>query len=148
MKSRKASWHSSVIAFEGNKEYNKGKGNYDMQTKSSFGFFLEYVNDIEAAKYFYSEVLGLAVQRTSPTFVQFEHFAIASDESLSGTNEPEVYWQVENAQAAFEAISRGAEVILPPTQKPFGTVFAVRSPSGQALYLIEFARQRPSQTVG
>ncbi len=50
-----------------------------------FGFILEYVSDIETAKSFYTDVLGFKVERYHPTFVQFEHFAIASDESLSGT---------------------------------------------------------------
>jgi len=50
-----------------------------------FGFVLEYVTDIEATKRFYVEVLGLEVERSSPAFIQFNNFAIASDESMSST---------------------------------------------------------------
>ena len=54
-----------------------------MTIKPEFGFILEYVTDIEAAKRFYINVMGLEVGRTSPVFVQFKHFAIASDEPLA-----------------------------------------------------------------
>jgi len=58
-----------------------------MTTKPQFGFALQYVTDIQAAKRLYVDVLGLEVQREAPVFVQFPNFAIASDESISGTGE-------------------------------------------------------------
>ncbi len=118
-----------------------------MSIKPSFGFVLEYVTDIEAAKRFYVEVLGLEVERYHPTFVQFDHFAIASDESLSGTREPEVYWLVDDAEAAFNELSPKEEVTVPLRQMPFGKVFAIKDPNGRPRFLLEFARQRPSQPV-
>lgn len=118
-----------------------------MSNKPEFGFILEYVKDIEAAKRFYVEVLGLEVERTSPVFVQFKNFAIASDEPLGGTGEPEVYWLVEDAQAAYDDLSQKAEIILPLKQMPFGKVFSIKDPAGCPLYLIEFAEDRPSQAV-
>jgi hypothetical protein len=30
---------------------------------------------------------------------------------------------------------------------PFGTVFGIKDPDGQTRYLVEFAKQRPSQSV-
>lgn len=105
-----------------------------MNKKPEFGFILEYVTDIEAAKEFYVSVMGLKVERTSPVFVQFKHFAIASDESLSGTNEPEVYWIVEDVQAAFQDLSVRAEVIMPLKEMPFGKVFSIKDPAGR-LYI-------------
>ncbi len=118
-----------------------------MSTKAKFGFVLEYVTDIQAAKQFYVEVLGLQVERHHPTFVQFSNFAIASDESMSGNRDPEVYWLVADAQAAFNDLSQKAKVILPLKQMPFGQVFAIQDPAGQPLYLLEFAQNRPSQPV-
>lgn len=118
-----------------------------MIKKPEFGFILEYVTDIEAAKEFYVNVMGLKVERTSPVFVQFDHFAIASDESLSGTNEPEVYWLVEDAQAAIVELSTRAEVIMPLKEMPFGKVFSIKDPAGRPLYLIEFSKDRPSQPL-
>ena len=118
-----------------------------MINQPKFGFVLEYVTDIEAAKRFYVEVLGFKVERTNPVFVQFDHFAIASDESLGGKRDPEVYWVVDDVEAAFKDLSPNAEVILPLKQMPFGKVFSIKDPAGQPLYLIEFAQNRPSQAV-
>lgn len=118
-----------------------------MSNKPKFGFVLEYVTDIEAAKRFYVEILGLEVERYSPVYVQFDHFAIASDESMSGNRDPEVYWLVNDADAAFSDFSQKAEVILPPKQMPFGKVFGIKDTAGQPLYMLEFAKNRPSQLV-
>ena len=77
-----------------------------MSNKPEFGFVVEYVTDIEAAKRFYVEVLGLKVERDSPVYVQFNHFALASDESMSGNRAPEVYWLVDDVEAAFSEFSQ------------------------------------------
>ena len=118
-----------------------------MSNQPVFGFVLEYVTDIEAAKRFYVEVLGLEVGRVSPVFVQFKNFAIASDASMTGSRDPEVYWLVEDAEAAFADLSQKAEVVAPLKQMPFGKVFGIKDPAGQPLFLVEFAQNRPSQAV-
>lgn len=124
-----------------------GKEYTIMSNKPKFGFYLEYVTDIEAARRFYVEVLGLEVERYHPTFVQFHNFAIASDESMSGNRDPELYWLVEDAEAAFRDLSRKAEVSQPLKQMPFGKVFAIKDPDGRPRYLLEFAQDRPSRPV-
>ena len=116
-----------------------------MREKPQFGFALEYVDDVEAAKRFYVEVLGLEVERYHPTFVQFKSFALASDESLGGSREPELYWLVDDADAAFADLSQKAEVTLPLKQMAFGKVFAIKDPAGRPRYLVELARERPSR---
>jgi len=116
-----------------------------MSSKPQFGFIVEYVKDMEAAQRFYVEVLGLEVERHHPTFVQFKSFAIASDAPMTGKGEPELYWLVPDAEAAFQDLSRKAEVSLPLTQKPFGKVFGVKDPDGRPRYLLELAKNRPSQ---
>lgn len=98
------------------------------------------------------DILGLTVERDSPVFVQFRDragaaFAIASDESLSGSRDPEVYWLVDDAEAAFGALSQQADVSLPLRQLPFGKVFGLTDPSGQPHYVLEFAQDRPSRRV-
>ncbi len=118
-----------------------------MSIQAKFEYVLEYVTDIEAAKRFYVDVLGLKVERQHPTFVQFTHFAIASDESLSGDRSPENYWVIDNAEEAYKELSGKAEVVLTLTQKPFGKVFAIKDPAGQPLYLVEYLQNRPSQAV-
>ncbi len=118
-----------------------------MGNKPEFGFVLEYVTDIESAKRFYSEVVGLEVQRVAPVFVQFNHFAIASDASMSGSRDPEMYWLVDDAEAAYQDFSQKSELIMPLKQMPFGKVFGIKDPTGRPLYLLEFAQNRPSQPV-
>ncbi len=118
-----------------------------MNEKPEFGFYLEYVADIEAARRFYKEVMGLQEERYHPTYVQFNHFAIASDESMSGTREPELYWLVQDAEAAYRELSQKAAVVVPLKQMPFGKVFGIKGPTGQTRYLLEFSRERPSKAV-
>lgn len=123
-----------------------------MSSRPTFGFILEYVDDVEAAKPFYVDVLGLEVEREHPTFIQFRDangvgFAIASDEAMSASRAPEVYWVVDDAETAYRDLASRATVTLPPKPMPFGTVFAIEDPAGQPQYLVEFARNRPSQAV-
>ena len=119
-----------------------------------FGFALEYVRDVDTAKRFFVEVLGLEVERDHPTFVQFKagdgaRYAIASDEPMDpgAADKPELWWVVDDAEAAYRQISARAEVSMPPRQMPFGTCFGVRDPAGQVHYLLEFAPERPSRQV-
>ena len=115
--------------------------------KPQFGFVLEYVKDIEAAKRFYVEVLGLQMERYHPTFIQFSHFAVANDESMTGNRDPELYWLVDDAEAAFAVLGERADVSLPLKQMPYGKVFGIKNPDGRSCYLLELARERPSQAV-
>src|SRR5438270_9249862 len=92
-----------------------------------FGFALEYVSDINAARPFFVDVLGLAVDRDHPTFVQFKaqdgvSYAIASDEPMDKSGGPELWWLVDDAEGAFSEMSSGAEVSMPLREMPFGKV--------------------------
>jgi catechol 2,3-dioxygenase-like lactoylglutathione lyase family enzyme len=121
-------------------------------TKARFGFPLEYVSDIDAAKRFFVDVLGLEVDRDHPTFVQFKtpdgaSYAIASDEPMDQSGGPELWWVVEDAEAAFRDMSARAEVGMPLRQMPFGKCFGIKDPAGQVHYLLEFATDRPSRPV-
>ena len=109
-----------------------------------FEFALEYVDDVKAVRAFYEAVMGLKAQREHPTFVQFEHFAIASDERVGGGSEPELYWSVEDIDAAYREMSANAEIAVPLKDLPFGRVFAVKDPDGRSRFLLEWAGQRPS----
>lgn len=121
-----------------------------MQAK--FGFVLEYASDIEQTRRFCVDVLGLRVTREAPEFVQFADsngasFAIANDESLTGTRQPELYWLVDDAAAAHREVATSHEISYPLSDKPFGKVFGVRDPSGQTHFVLELARERPSRAV-
>ena len=118
-----------------------------MSIKPRFGFVVEYVADIEAARRFYVDVLGLETQRTHPTFVQFDKFAIATDKPVGSTGEPEIYWLVDDAEAAYRELSPKAALATPLTEKAFGKVFAVKDADGRPRYILELAKNRPSQVV-
>ncbi len=122
--------------------------------KARFGFALEYVSDIDAATRFFVDVLGLELERDHPTFAQFKagdgaRYAIATDERMDAaqSNQPELWWTVEDVDAAFAAMSRQARVSVPLRQMPFGKCFGIEDPAGQVHYLLEFAPRRPSQQV-
>lgn len=112
-----------------------------------FGFAIHYVTDIQAARRFYNETLGLKLERQAPTFVQFGSFAIASDESMTGKRETELYWLVDDAERALGELSSQTKVTMPLKQLPFGKVFGVKDPSGNTCYLLELAANRPSKTA-
>jgi predicted enzyme related to lactoylglutathione lyase len=123
-------------------------------SKAHFAFALEYVANIDTATRFFVDVLGLEIDRAAPDFVQFKAgngatYAIASDKPMDGSNVgvPELWWVVEDAEAAFGEMSRAAQVKMPLRQMPFGTCFGINDPSGQVHYMVELAGQRPSQPV-
>lgn len=118
-----------------------------MSNSPRFGFIVEYVKDIEAAKRFYVDVMGLKILRLHPTYVQFETFAIASDAPMGGETEQEIFWLVDDAQVAFNDLVSKAEICLPLQQVPFGKVFGIRDQDGRPRYILELAKNRPSQSV-
>jgi catechol 2,3-dioxygenase-like lactoylglutathione lyase family enzyme len=115
--------------------------------KPKFGFVVEYTNNIEEAKRFYVEVLGLEVRRSHPVWVEFEGFALAGDQSLTGTREPEVYWLVDDAEAAYAEVAGKAEIFRPLERMIFGKVFGIKDPAGRPRFILELAKERPSQAV-
>lgn len=122
-------------------------------TTPRFGFVLEYVPDVNAAKSFYTDILGLQVSRESPEFVQFADangagWAIASDASLSGEAKTETYWLVEDIAALEQALSGRVTITHPLEERPFGQVLGIADPAGETQYLVEFAKERPSKEVG
>jgi len=119
-----------------------------MPIQLTFGFVLEYVTDLAAARDFYVDHLGLKVEQAAPVFIQFNHhLAIASDESMTGTRDPEIYWLVADVEAAFTELSQKVEIAQPLRTLPFGKLFAIKDPAGRPLFILEFAQDRPSQPV-
>lgn len=116
-----------------------------MSETPRFGFVVVYVKDIAKAKRFHTDVLRLRVQREAPTFVQFEHFALASDERLSEGSEPELYWLVDDIESFAREL--GDRVSRPLETKPFGKVLGVRDPDGGMRFVLQLAANRPSQAV-
>jgi catechol 2,3-dioxygenase-like lactoylglutathione lyase family enzyme len=121
-------------------------------TNVRFAFAIEYTQDIPGTKRFFTDVLGLQVERDHPTFVQFKDangaaYAIASDAPMDTGDAPELWWAVDNAAAACAEMSKSAELAMPLRELPFGKCFGIKNPNGQIHYVLEFAAQRPSQQV-
>jgi catechol 2,3-dioxygenase-like lactoylglutathione lyase family enzyme len=118
-----------------------------MRETPRFGFVVAYVDNIHTAKHFYVDVLGLKVEREAPNFVQFDRFAIASDESMDGRRQLEPYWLVDDAESELRELRGRAPICLELRAMPFGKVFGVSDPTGQPRYFVELARDRPSKAV-
>ena len=112
-----------------------------------FGFIVEYVKDIEKSKNFYSKTLGLKIVREFPVYVEFEKFAIASDEPMVKGAKQEIYWLVDDINSTFNSISKNAEICLPIKKEIFGQLFGVKNPDGQPCYILELAKDRPSKEL-
>jgi len=118
-----------------------------MNEEPKFGFIVEYVKNIEIAKKFYVETLGLKVKREYPVYVEFETFAIASDEPMIKGAKQEIYWLVDDVNTIFDSISQKAEICLPMQKVSFGKLFGIKNPDGQPCYILELSKDRPSQEV-
>jgi catechol 2,3-dioxygenase-like lactoylglutathione lyase family enzyme len=57
-----------------------------MNTKPQFGFVIEYVKDIDAARRFYVEVLGLEIEREHPTYPSFVTLEALKSHSIDRTS--------------------------------------------------------------
>jgi len=117
-----------------------------MAKPPQFGFTVVNVKDIQASKRFYTEVLGLKVQREAPTFIQFEHFAIATD-NPTATLATELYWLVDDAEAAHRDVTACGGACSSLETTPFGRLFTLRDPDGHVRFVLELAASRPSKPV-
>lgn len=104
-------------------------------------FIVHHVADVAAARMFYAETLGFAINTDSPTFVQFQNpsgavFAISLKDDEH--TDVELWWAVTDADAAHnELATRGVEILQPLADQPFGRTFAIRDVAGQPLYFFQ-----------
>ena len=100
--------------------------------------------DIEAARTFYSEIVGLKVAANSPPgAVVFDTkpipFAVRTPlADLGKTDElgrgVAIWFGCDDADALHDhLIEQGTPVVLPPTDGPFGRYFAFRDPFGYTI---------------
>ena len=67
---------------------------------------------------------------------------------MDGRNALELYWVVDDVEAAYRELPKNADIVLRLTEKPFGKVFSVKGPSGEPRYMLQFSAKRPSMAVG
>ena len=118
-----------------------------MTKQPQFGYAIAIVRDVAAAKRFYVESLGMELEIDDPHFVQFKAangatFAIAPEsDSMDGSGRNELWWVVDDADAAFQRLSEAAEIVVPMKDMPFGRCFGVKDPAGQPRYFLQPARR-------
>ncbi|WIG61863.1 MAG: hypothetical protein OJF49_004612 [Ktedonobacterales bacterium] len=105
-----------------------------------------HVPDVAAARAFYTQKLGFAVEAEAPSFVQFAQsngqgaYLALGQETATTAKEPELWWYVDDADATFAAlVAQLVEVVTPPTDMPFGRTFAIKDPDGQILNFLQLA---------
>ena len=108
-------------------------------------FVMLHVPDIEQARTFYTEKLGLVVEDQQPAFVQFKQhagmgaiFALGEDAGASPHQGVELWWMVDNADATYATlVSNGVENASQPTDEPFGRAFTVKDPAGNSISMFQ-----------
>lgn len=96
--------------------------------------------DLAAARAFYGDVLGLAIEEESPVFLfvgpvdgQGAAFGVGIGEaSAAGA---EVWWRVDDTDALHAAlVARGVRITAEPKDEPFGRSLSFADPAGNILH--------------
>ena len=102
----------------------------------TLNFVLLYVEDIAAARAFYTEKIGFTVKSEIPNFVQFEAdgaatFALSQASQPTPTTTIGLWWQVADADAIHATlVERQVEITSEPKDEPFGRAFSLKDPEG------------------
>lgn len=108
-------------------------------------FVIRHVQDMAAARAFYTEKMGFEVVTDSPNFVQFAAPTGATF-ALSLTANPddmpiELWWVVEDADATYaELEAKGVEIATPLKDEPFGRTFAIKDTTNGYVHLLQLPR--------
>jgi catechol 2,3-dioxygenase-like lactoylglutathione lyase family enzyme len=97
-------------------------------------------HDLEAARAFYRDVMGMSVETEAPNFLQVHpregqgpEFGIGVGEPSVGG--PELWWRTEDADALHAwLVARGVRILAEPTDQPFGRAIEFADPAGNRLY--------------
>jgi predicted enzyme related to lactoylglutathione lyase len=103
-------------------------------------FIMLHVQNIPAARQFCTDMLGYDVEAEAPGFVQFVNTGGATLAlGEAGAGDPiELWWFVDDADGTYSDLqSRGAEVVGPPADMPFGRVFSIKDPSGGTVNFLQ-----------
>jgi predicted enzyme related to lactoylglutathione lyase len=108
---------------------------------------LVHVADIDVARAFYTEKLGLEAdpEQSGPNFVLFQRpdgvgssLALSAGDAVAPSNGIELWWYVDDADATHDdLVARGVEVASPLADMPFGRTFSIKDPSGNVLYFLQ-----------
>ena len=110
-------------------------------------FVLLHVANIEQATAFYSGKFGLAIETQGPGFVQFKQpmgqgasFALSSEGDASPVSNVELWWYVDDADAAYaDLVEKDVAIAQQLKDEPFGRTFAIKDPEGNTVYVMRLA---------
>jgi len=120
------------------------------------GFVILYVNDMDKAKAFYSEVLGLTIVESisSPHFVTFRSQAgslLSLQDNAMAKFPPKLETQGGSIEVSFAVDDvdstwkhwkeSGVNMVSEPEDLPFGRYFMAKDPDGHYLSVYRFAKQ-------
>ncbi len=110
---------------------------------TGLNFVVVHVADLAAARAFYTEKLGLVVNGEQPGFISFVQpggagatFALQEDANARAFEQPELWWYVEDADAAHTALAAKNVELGPLVDQPFGRTFTFKDPAGNTLYVL------------
>lgn len=95
--------------------------------------------DLEAAKTFYRDVMGLRVENETPAFLLIESVDGKGSTLGVGVGEPsqsgpEIWWRTENTDALHAMlVSKGVRILEEPKDEPFGRSVSFADPAGNVL---------------
>ena len=96
--------------------------------------------DLEAARAFYTDVMGMTIEVEAPNFLQAHpqdgqgpEFGIGVGEP--GDGGPQLWWRTEDADALHAAlVAKGVRIVQEPKDEPFGRSLIFADPAGNHLY--------------
>ncbi|MDQ6644308.1 MAG: VOC family protein [Chloroflexota bacterium] len=111
-------------------------------------FVMLHVPDVEKARAFYIEKLGLVIEDEQPDFVQFKQphgngatFALDKGEDAATLQGAELWWFVDDADATCsELVARNVEIVSKPHDEPFGRAFAIKDPAGHTIHMLQLSQ--------
>ena len=109
-------------------------------------FVMVHVGDIAAARAFFVDKLGFAIEDENPGFLQFKAGAGGATFGVGQPPPgvpagPELWWFVDDVDAVHaNLVAKGVTIVQPPADEPFGRSLAIAGPEGHTLYLLQPAR--------
>ena len=103
-----------------------------------------YSKDLDRARAFYRDVIGLPLLLEEPHVIHFDAGSVRlaihryPTGETRGTPEGFVVFAVSDLDAAYaELVRRGAEFLGPPATRPYGRVAYLRDPEGHEIGLLQ-----------
>ncbi len=117
---------------------------------NGLNFILLHVSDIAKVLPFYTQTLGFEIESQATDFVQFKlvngqgaALALSQQEPNGPTQNIELWWFVDNAETTLASLQeRGASLLEPLADQPFGRTFSLKDPLGNPLFFLQLRQSQ------